>query len=114
MQKKRILVAVLNWGLGHATRSIPIVNELLNHNFEVYIASDGAALKLLQKEFPLIKSFELPSYNISYGKTAASFRWKLMAETPHILKTIKKERKRIKELVEEYNLNGIISDNRFG
>lgn len=114
MQKKRILVAVLNWGLGHATRSIPIINELLKHNFEVYIASDGAALKLLQKEFPSIKAFELPSYNISYSKSASSFKWKLFTETPGILKAIKLERKAIKELTKAYNFNGIISDNRFG
>ena len=34
MHKKRILVAVLNWGLGHATRCIPIIEELQQHNFE--------------------------------------------------------------------------------
>uniref|UniRef100_UPI0030DC38D0 glycosyltransferase n=1 Tax=uncultured Salegentibacter sp. TaxID=259320 RepID=UPI0030DC38D0 len=114
MQKKRILVAVLNWGLGHATRSISIINELLNHNFEVFIASDGVALQLLQKEFPDIKCLELPSYNISYSKSASSFKWKLFTETPGILRAIRLEKKAIKEFVDEYNLNGIISDNRFG
>lgn len=114
MQKKRILVAVLNWGLGHATRSIPIINELLNHNFEVFIASDGGALQLLQEEFPDIKCLELPSYNISYSKSAKSFKWKLFTETPGILHAIRLERKAIKKFVDEYNLNGIISDNRFG
>lgn len=114
MRKKRILVAVLNWGLGHATRSIPIINELLNHNFEVYIASDGAALKLLQKEFPSIKTFDLPSYNISYSKSERSFKWKLFTETPGILNAIRLERKAIKELIATHHFHGIISDNRFG
>jgi len=44
--KKRILIAPLNWGLGHATRCIPIINELIRHNFEPIIASDGIALQL--------------------------------------------------------------------
>ena len=114
MQKKRILVAVLNWGLGHATRSIPIIEELQQHDFEVFIASDGAALKLLNEEFPSIKTFELPSYNISYSKSASFFKWKLFTETPGILKAIRLERIAINELVAQHRLDGIISDNRFG
>ena len=64
MKKKRILVAPLNWGLGHATRSIPVINALIEEGFQPIIASDGAALTLLQKEFPRLSSIELPSYNI--------------------------------------------------
>ena len=114
MPKKRILVAVLNWGLGHATRCIPIIKALQEHNFKVFIASDGAALELLKKEFPNIKAFELPSYNISYSKSAYTFKWKLLRETPGILKAINQERKEIKKLVESYQVTAIISDNRFG
>lgn len=52
--KKRILVAPLNWGLGHATRCIPIIQALIQHKFEPIIASDGTSLDLLKKEFPLL------------------------------------------------------------
>jgi hypothetical protein len=62
--KKRILIAPLNWGLGHATRCIPIINALKAHQFEPIIASDGIALSLLKKEFPDITCLELPSYDI--------------------------------------------------
>ena len=37
--KKRILVAPLDWGIGHATRCIPIIQQLITHNYEVIIAS---------------------------------------------------------------------------
>ena len=50
--KKRILVAPLNWGLGHATRCIPMISALLENDFDPIIASDGVALELLRKEFP--------------------------------------------------------------
>ncbi|MFD1017300.1 glycosyltransferase [Winogradskyella rapida] len=112
--KKRILVAPLNWGLGHATRCIPIINTLIRHDFEPIIASDGYALELLKKEFPQLKAIELPSYNITYAKKANSFKLKLLKDTPHLLKTIKKEKKRIATLVKDEELSGIISDNRFG
>ena len=77
MKKKRILVAPLNWGLGHATRSIPVINALIEEGFQPVIASDGIALSLLQKEFPELKSYELPSYNISYPKKGQHFKLKM-------------------------------------
>ena len=66
MSKKRILVAVMNWGLGHATRSIPVINALQNEHYEPMVASDGAALQLLKKEFPELTHLELPGYNIQF------------------------------------------------
>ena len=49
---KKILIAPLNWGLGHATRCIPIINALIEEGLEPILAGDGDSLKLLQKEFP--------------------------------------------------------------
>ncbi|PKQ46914.1 glycosyltransferase [Confluentibacter flavum] len=112
--KKRILVAPLNWGLGHATRCIPIINALINFGFEPIIASDGDALALLQKEFPDLFSIELPSYKISYSKKKAYFKLKLLKDTPKILKAIKAEKKATKHIVETHGIVGIISDNRLG
>lgn len=111
---KRILVAPLNWGLGHATRSIPIINALIANNFEPIIASDGEALKLLKKEFPQLQALELPSYNITYSKKANSFKLKLIKDSPSLLKTIKREKKVTESLIKAEGISGIISDNRFG
>lgn len=114
MQKKRILVAPLNWGLGHATRCIPIIHELIRHDFEPVLASDGAALKLLQKEFPALEAHILPEYNISYSKKDVFFKWKLLLQTPKIITAIRKEKNVTEELVRSQNISGIISDNRWG
>ena len=114
MYKKRILVAALNWGLGHAARCIPIIKQLEKFGFEPYIASDGPALFMLQQEFPYLKSFILPSYNIQYSKKASNFKLKMLLNTPTILRAIKTEKKITKEIVEKYNIQGIISDSRFG
>ncbi|WP_256867426.1 glycosyltransferase [Winogradskyella forsetii] len=100
--------------MGHATRCIPIIHELIRHNFEPVIASDGFALQLLQKEFPKLEILELPSYNISYSKNPKKLRLKLLKDTPHLLKTIKKEQKVIADFIESTPISGIISDNRFG
>lgn len=100
--------------MGHATRCIPIINALLKANYEPILASDGDTLKLLQKEFPLLKCFELPSYNISYPKNGKNLTFKLLLQLPVIISAVKKERKIVSKLIDKENIDGIISDNRFG
>jgi len=113
-KQKTILVAPLNWGLGHATRCIPIIRALLAHNFMVLLASDGAALLLLQKEFPELESIELPSYNIRYPKKGSYFKWKIILKLPQLKKTMVAEKLLVEKLVKSGKIQGIISDNRFG
>ncbi|WP_034062598.1 glycosyltransferase [Lacinutrix jangbogonensis] len=112
--KKNILVAPLNWGIGHATRCVPIINWLLDCDFTPIIASDGEALQILQKEFPELKSITLPALNIQYQKKGNHLKLKLLRQLPHILKTIKAERKITNSIINDYKIDGIISDNRFG
>lgn len=114
MQRKRILVAALNWGLGHATRCIPIIKQLHQYGYEPVIASDGPALEILKKEFPHFLHLELPSYDIQYSRNGASFKWKMMMNSPKIIKAIAIEKKQVEEIVIENRIEGIISDNRFG
>ena len=109
-----ILVAPLNWGLGHATRCIPIIRELEKNGFTPIIASDGIALELLQKEFPYLQSVALPSYEIEYAIDGANFKWKLIKNSPKMIQAIFEEKKLVKNLVTTFDLKGIISDNRLG
>lgn len=112
--KKHILVAPLNWGLGHATRCIPIIHALLSQQFKVTIASDGQALKLLAKEFPALATVALPSYNIEYPEKGTHFKRKLIADLPSIRRTIKEEHRVLERLIHELRIDGVISDNRLG
>ncbi len=111
---RNILVAPLNWGLGHATRCIPIIRELQKHGFTPIIASDGVALQLLQKEFPDVQTLNLPSYDIEYAKNGADFKWKMLKNSPKMVDAIFEEKKIVKKWIKEYQLCGIISDNRLG
>ena len=107
-----ILVAPLNWGLGHATRSIPIINHLIDQGKEVTIASDGEALELLQDEFPSLNSIQLPSYNVRYNSTTL---WSiLVTNVPNVLKAIIAEYFTLKRYTKNKNIDLIISDSRFG
>ena len=112
--KKNILVAPLNWGLGHSTRCIPIIRALIENNYNPILASDGVALEMLRKEFPDLQTLELPSYQIEYAKNGKNFKWKMLKNSPKMISAILKEKKIIKKWISEFNLSGIISDNRLG
>ena len=112
--KKTILIAPLNWGLGHAARCIPIINALLEQQYKPILATDGAALALLKKEFPTLEILELPSYQIEYSKKGENLKWQLLKNSLKTVKAIQQEKKIIKNWIEKYNINGIISDNRLG
>jgi uncharacterized protein (TIGR00661 family) len=114
MKKKTIVVAPLNWGLGHSTRCIPIIQALLERDFDVVIASDGVALGLLTKEFPELRSFQLPSYKITYATDGRFFKLKMIIDSPKILSAMRNERKAIERITKEVAADGIISDNRLG
>lgn len=109
--KGKIIVAPLNWGWGHATRCIPIIQFLKAKGFEPIIASDGDALALLQKEFPELSSFTLPSYGIRYKK---QFKLGVLINLPTIIRAIKLENKVLKDYVSKHDVLGLIADNRPG
>lgn len=109
---KKVIVAPLNWGLGHASRCVPIINSLLKHNYVPILASKGNALAFLRKEFPSLERIELPSYHIKYGK---NLKLNLLFQAPKIWKAVQKERVIIDTFINENkDVVGIISDNRFG
>lgn len=109
---KNVLVAPLHWGLGHASRCIPIIHELLAADKKIIIASDGGALGLLKKEFPQLPAYELPSYRIRYN--GSSMLMNMIRQAPNILNAISSEFKKTQELVNKYEIDTIISDNRYG
>ncbi len=109
---KKILVAPLNWGLGHATRSIPIINALLERQYEVVLASDGAALQLLRAEFPGLESHELPSWDVRYF--SENMVWNIVRQFPKMAWATGREHLAIEKLVADRKIDRIISDNRYG
>lgn len=111
--KKRILVAPLDWGIGHATRCIPIINALHMHEFEVVIAADGRPLHLLKNEFPNLEFIRLSGYHIKYS-SYLPMSLSMLLQTPKILINIKREHKLLAQIIDDYNIGGVISDNRFG
>lgn len=111
---KKVLVAPLDWGLGHATRCIPIIRELLRRRCSVSIAGSGESLELLKKEFSALTFYNLEPYAPVYPKTRSAMVWKMASQLPKFFLTIRKEHKQIEELVIQHKFDLIIADNRYG
>jgi len=106
------LIAPLNWGLGHATRCIPLIQRLQEEGNTIILASDGRALKLLELEFPELTTLSLPAHNIYYGQRF--FALSIFFQLPKIAYITILEHFRLKKIVKQYAIDTIISDNRFG
>jgi uncharacterized protein (TIGR00661 family) len=111
--KKRILVAPLDWGLGHASRCVPIAKTLEKEGFEVVFAASGRPLELLIQEFPKNDFIKLEGYNISYPKNG-QMALSMLSQLFKIWKGIHQEHKQLQQIIDDYNIDGIISDNRYG
>src|SRR5689334_7586315 len=110
---KRVLVTPLDWGLGHATRCIPIIRELLEREFEVCIAGSGSSLQLLCDEFPQLIHFSIAGYEPRYP-ASGGMALAMMLQTPKFFRAINREHNEIEMIVESNRIDYIISDNRYG
>lgn len=112
--KIRVLIAPLDWGLGHATRCIPIISKLLTLNVEVFIAAAGETRILLKKEFPQLPFIELRGYRVKYSPRDSRLLLKLLLQFPRLLTLVYQERRWLKNAVRENKIDAVISDNRPG
>lgn len=111
--KQRILVCPLDWGLGHASRCIPLIYDFLNQGHEVLLAGSGASAQLLQHEFPTLTFIPFESFTLRYSAGSSQIGAVLRA-FPRLLKRIKTEQEELASIVKLYAITLVVSDNRFG
>lgn len=112
MSGKKILVATLNWGLGHSTRCIPLIKALISQGHAVFLASDGMAGRILKQDFPELPYLELPGYDITYPSRGFYHHW--IRQLPRLHRAIAREQESIREMMRQYRFEVLISDNRYG
>ncbi len=109
---KHVLVSPLSWGLGHATRDLPIIRYLLERGHHVTVAAEGRALSLLSRELPQCDFEELKDYPPPYT-ASRHFVPKFLAMAPAMLWAIEKESVHVRRLLRKRPFDLILSDNRF-
>lgn len=112
-QQKTALVCPLNWGLGHASRVIPIIRLLIKYNIKVIVATDGNALGLLKKEFPGLSFIKLAGYEVKLSPDQSHY-FRLALLSFKILFYTIKEHYDLKKIIHKHDIQIVISDNRFG
>lgn len=110
---KRILVAPLDWGLGHSTRCIPIIQALLRRGAVPVIGADGGPLALLRSEFPELEHVRIPGVNIRYSKSRSQL-WSMARQFPQMVRSVRAETALFDRIRRELRLDAVISDQRFG
>lgn len=98
--------------MGHATRCVPIIRELVRHNTVILGVSPKTDF-LLNAYFPELQKVEVLSYGITYSEKVPLWL-KLLLQWPRIHTVIRREKKALEHIIAQYRVNVVISDNRFG
>lgn len=112
IKNKTIFISPLDWGLGHATRCVPLIKQLMTGNVVILGVTKTTAL-IFDEEFPTLKKINIEPYNITYSKILP-LSIKLVLDSPRIFKDIKKENEQLKTIIKNNQIDVVISDNRFG
>ncbi len=108
-----VLIAPLNWGLGHASRCVPIVREQLAAGNRVTLAGDGDSLTLLRKHFPELPVLHLPHLDLRYS-AGTSQVGAMLRSLPRLLWWMWQDHRALQEILSYQHFDVVISDNRLG
>ncbi len=109
----KVLVAPLNWGLGHASRCVPLVRRYLAQGDEVLLGGCGESLTLLRRHFPDLQVVELPLLELSYSGGDSQVGAMLRA-LPKIVRQSIGAHRTLRRLLRDDHLDLVVSDNLFG
>ena len=110
---KKVLLGILDWGLGHATRSSVIIREVIKQGHTPLVLTSGEALHWIKSEFPGIKTFSLPPLGMKYFSLPGaliSAAW----YAPRLFWIMRCEKQWVEKIVLEEKVDLIVSDNRYG
>lgn len=109
----KILVAPLDWGLGHASRCVPVVRFFIDNGFEVVLGGGGDSLRYLCARFPELPFVELPTARMKYGKrgmVSLPFLFSMLS----FASNIRREHRALEKIIADYSIDYVFSDNRLG
>lgn len=112
LQRKTILVCPLDWGLGHATRMVPVIQLLLDKGAKVIIGADNRPLSFLMRRFPTCEFVRLPGFTPTYPENG-SMALAMLRSFPKMQKAAKKAHGLLQKIVAEKQVDIVISDNRY-
>lgn len=114
MAKMKVLICPLDWGMGHATRMMPVIDYLQNNNYEVSIAAGANTILVIKNEYPSLSYFLLPKISPRYTRYRKMLVPTLLLQLPGLFAKVVKEHFVVWRIVRKYKIDAVISDNRLG
>ncbi len=110
---ERVLVCPLGWGLGHASRMVPVVTFLLRKGCTVIIAGDASTNEFVKKRFPSVECIHFPSFSVRLSSSRFQILYLALVAIKVFLRTAS-EKREFRQILEKHSINLTISDNRYG
>ncbi len=102
----------MDWGLGHATRVVPVIDILLAKKVRVILGADNKPLEFLRARFPQCEWVKLPGYEPFYQKRGL-LALKVTADLPKMFVESRKAHDLLEKLIDKRHVDAVISDNRY-
>lgn len=110
----KVIYGVCSWGLGHATRSLPVIRKLIDEDNEITIISKGRSLELLKKELGKdIEYIDIPDYPMLLSENARQFMVKSLVYWPMFIRRMQSGLSKLTKMLETRRCDVIISDGRY-
>jgi uncharacterized protein (TIGR00661 family) len=114
MPHMEIIYGVCSWGLGHATRSLPVIRKLIAEKNKLTVISNGRSLELLKKELgDAAEYFDIPDYPMLVSENTRQFLAKSMVYWPVFIKRIEDGLSALQKILDQKQYDCIVSDARY-
>lgn len=113
LSNKRILITALNWGMGHVARSIGLMNKLIDQHNTLFFAGNSHQISVIKEYFPSVETVVLSDYPFDF-RLERTFKMSLLRSAVSLMKHVGKENGEINRIIEEHQLDVVISDHRYG
>ncbi len=113
IKKKQILISPLNWGMGHVSRCIPLIDLFLKNENTVFVACNAEQKRILIQYFPHLKFINHDGYPFKFGRNG-NFALDLAKQFLPLRSRMKKEKNEVDYLVNLHNIDIVVSDHRYG
>lgn len=111
----RIAFGICSWGLGHATRTLPIIRRFIKEGDDVVVVSHGGALSLLRTELDGgARFYDLEDYEPPSTQNSNLVALEAFASIPKYVSAVKREHDFVERMLANDKIDAIFSDNRFG
>jgi UDP:flavonoid glycosyltransferase YjiC (YdhE family) len=109
--RKKILITPLDWGLGHTTRCIPIIQYLIQEGHDVTVAGSSISIAVFKEAFETIRSIEIPGYSIRYSKKKWQLPFTIFLQIPKIMRRISAEQIWLQQFIRNEKIDFVFQFN---